>query len=329
MTVEWAFDRYSFGRPLASYQALKHRFADMYMLARVEPRHRATPPAPPWLRVTPDAAELVSAAKAYIGQYGAELVQDCAQMHGGIGVTFEHDLHLFLRRVTVNRALAGTPADHLQRIAAFVDAREGRRLSAVTDHVGLIGAEQHERAGDQCVALADGDRAAGHGTPAVHAIDRNFERHVGAGAPGEDGVDRLDRLPLLAGQPRHHGLRQQLPAEDDAVRGAEAVRPVTVGTDLLERQRLDERSNREHDPPLGPGGHHCCITGPAVLGPASGMRSRRAPRGGRPDHTVVFDGDVKVRYPPERGFPGTSLRHSVSLPAPPAVVPWVIRTTRG
>jgi alkylation response protein AidB-like acyl-CoA dehydrogenase len=46
-------------------------------------------------------------------------------MHGGIGVTFEHDLHLFLRRVTVNRALAGTPAEHRQRIAAFVDAREG------------------------------------------------------------------------------------------------------------------------------------------------------------------------------------------------------------
>ena len=73
----------------------------------------------------PGAAELVSAAKAYIGEYGAELVQDCTQMHGGIGVTFEHDLHLFLRRVTVNRALAGTPAEHHERIAAFVDAREG------------------------------------------------------------------------------------------------------------------------------------------------------------------------------------------------------------
>jgi alkylation response protein AidB-like acyl-CoA dehydrogenase len=73
----------------------------------------------------PHAAELVSAAKAYIGEYGAELVQDCTQMHGGIGVTFEHDLHLFLRRVTVNRALAGTPADHRQRIAACIEAREG------------------------------------------------------------------------------------------------------------------------------------------------------------------------------------------------------------
>jgi alkylation response protein AidB-like acyl-CoA dehydrogenase len=41
-------------------------------------------------------------------------------MHGGIGVTFEHDLHLFVRRVTLNRALLGTPMDHRQRIATLV-----------------------------------------------------------------------------------------------------------------------------------------------------------------------------------------------------------------
>jgi alkylation response protein AidB-like acyl-CoA dehydrogenase len=124
MTVEWAFDRYTFGRPLASYQALKHRFADMlswleasYAISAlsctaVQERHD-------------DAAELVSAAKAYIGQYGAELLQDCVQLHGGIGVTFEHDLHLFLRRVTVDRALAGTPAEHRQRIAQLLAERHG------------------------------------------------------------------------------------------------------------------------------------------------------------------------------------------------------------
>jgi alkylation response protein AidB-like acyl-CoA dehydrogenase len=124
MTVEWAFDRYSFGRPLASYQALKHRFADMFMW--LQSSHATNDAACAAVAGgDPDAAELVSAAKAYIGEYGAELVQDCTQMHGGIGVTFEHDLHLFLRRVTVNRALAGTPADHLQRLADLIDAREG------------------------------------------------------------------------------------------------------------------------------------------------------------------------------------------------------------
>ena len=40
------------------------------------------------------------------------LLQDCVQMHGGIGLTFEHDLHLFLRRHTLDRTLLGTPADH-------------------------------------------------------------------------------------------------------------------------------------------------------------------------------------------------------------------------
>ena len=78
----------------------------------------------------PDAEELVSAAKAYIGEYGAELVQDCVQLHGGIGVTFEHDLHLFLRRATLNRALYGTPADHRQRIADLVEAAGGRGMTA-------------------------------------------------------------------------------------------------------------------------------------------------------------------------------------------------------
>ncbi len=124
MTVEWAFDRYSFGRPLASYQALKHRFADM--MSWLEASHAISAAACAAAQEGGDGApELVSAAKAYIGQYGAELLQDCVQMHGGIGVTFEHDLHLYLRRLIVNRALAGTPADHRQRIAVLVAEREG------------------------------------------------------------------------------------------------------------------------------------------------------------------------------------------------------------
>ena len=123
MTVEWAFDRYSFGRPLASYQALKHRFADMMSWLEASYAISAAACAAAQER-SGDAPELVSAAKAYIGQYGAELLQDCVQLHGGIGVTFEHDLHLYLRRLIVDRALAGTPADHLQRIAAMVAERE-------------------------------------------------------------------------------------------------------------------------------------------------------------------------------------------------------------
>lgn len=116
LTVEWAFDRYSFGRPLASYQALKHRFANMK--SWLEAGHAITDRAAVAVASGgPDAAELSSAAKAFVGQYGAELVHDCVQIHGGIGLTYDHDLHLFVRRVTLDRSLFGTPADHHQRLA--------------------------------------------------------------------------------------------------------------------------------------------------------------------------------------------------------------------
>lgn len=119
-TVQWAFDRYSFGRPLASYQALKHRFADMRTW--LEACHATSAAAARAVQEgSPDAAELVSVAKSYVGQRSVEIVQDCVQLHGGIGVTWEHDLHLYLRRATVNRALYGTPEEHRRRIADILE----------------------------------------------------------------------------------------------------------------------------------------------------------------------------------------------------------------
>jgi alkylation response protein AidB-like acyl-CoA dehydrogenase len=118
MTVDWAFSRYSFGRPLASYQELKHRFADMKMW--LEASHALACAAAREVQAeAPSAPETISAAKAYCGDYLAELVQDCVQMHGGIGLTYDHDIHLYLRRVTVDRVTYGTPADHRERIAAL------------------------------------------------------------------------------------------------------------------------------------------------------------------------------------------------------------------
>jgi alkylation response protein AidB-like acyl-CoA dehydrogenase len=66
-----------------------------------------------------DAEELVRAAAAYVGGHGTELVQKAVQLHGGIGITWEHDLHLYLRRVTLNRSLHGTPERHLERLATL------------------------------------------------------------------------------------------------------------------------------------------------------------------------------------------------------------------
>jgi alkylation response protein AidB-like acyl-CoA dehydrogenase len=115
-TVEYASDRYSFGRPLSSYQALKHRFADMKMW--LEAAHATAGAAARAVdSESRNAAELVSVSKAYIGDRGPVILQDCVQIHGGIGVTWDHDLHLFLRRVVVDRTQWGTPRDHRERVA--------------------------------------------------------------------------------------------------------------------------------------------------------------------------------------------------------------------
>ncbi|HWC34418.1 MAG TPA: acyl-CoA dehydrogenase family protein [Mycobacteriales bacterium] len=115
LTLGWTADRYSFGRPIASYQEIKHRMADQVTWR--EAAHAITDAAIVALDAgAPDAAELIHAATAFVGEYGGEMLQDCVQIHGGIGVTFEHDLHLFLRRVTVNRATYGTPAEHYRMV---------------------------------------------------------------------------------------------------------------------------------------------------------------------------------------------------------------------
>jgi alkylation response protein AidB-like acyl-CoA dehydrogenase len=118
-TVEYSFDRFSFGRALASYQALKHRFADMKLW--LEACHATTGAAARAVQAgEDDAAELVSVAKSYVGDHAPALLQDCVQMHGGIGVTWDHDLHLYIRRVTQDRVLYGAPPDHRERIATLI-----------------------------------------------------------------------------------------------------------------------------------------------------------------------------------------------------------------
>ncbi len=122
-TLEWALNRYSFGRPLASYQEIKHRFADMklWLEAGLAIAAQASDAVD---RDLANRSELVSAAKFYVGRYGLELMQDCVQMHGGIGVTFDHHLHLFLRRVATNTPLFGTPGQHAARLTDILGARE-------------------------------------------------------------------------------------------------------------------------------------------------------------------------------------------------------------
>jgi alkylation response protein AidB-like acyl-CoA dehydrogenase len=114
-TVAWALDRHTFGRPLASYQALKHRFADMKMW--LEACRATTAAAVGAISAgSPDAGLSASIAKSYVGEMATEIVQGCVQMHGGIGVTWEHDLHVYLRRVALYRSMFGTPEEHNLRV---------------------------------------------------------------------------------------------------------------------------------------------------------------------------------------------------------------------
>ncbi len=122
-TLEWAFARYSFGRPLASYQEIKHRFADMKVWLEAS-FATAAQAADAIDADAPNRSELVSAGKFYVGRYGVELIQDCVQLHGGIGVTFDHDLHLFVRRVVTDTQLLGTPVQHAARLTDILEARE-------------------------------------------------------------------------------------------------------------------------------------------------------------------------------------------------------------
>ncbi|OBH21996.1 acyl-CoA dehydrogenase family protein [Mycobacterium sp. E3247] len=126
LTVRWALDRHTFGRPLASYQALKHRFADMKLWLEA---CRATTAAAiaDVAANSPGAGLAASVAKSYVGEMAGRIVQDCVQMHGGIGVTWEHDLHLYLRRITLYRSMFGTPEEHNLRVYEYEKAGRSNR----------------------------------------------------------------------------------------------------------------------------------------------------------------------------------------------------------
>ncbi len=110
-TIEYAKSRYAFGRPIGAYQAIKHRIADL--LQRLEfARAIADAAALAFDKQQPDAHELATIAKAYVPDVGLDIVDDCVQINGGIGVTWEHNAHVFSRRVALDRALYGAPELH-------------------------------------------------------------------------------------------------------------------------------------------------------------------------------------------------------------------------
>lgn len=115
MTLDYAKERSAFGRPIGSFQAVKHQLSDLSLSLRCS-QAIATAALNAVQAGAVEASELASAAKAFVGDTVIDLAQGCLQIHGGIGYTWEHDLHLYLRRLAVDRVLYGEPAWHRERI---------------------------------------------------------------------------------------------------------------------------------------------------------------------------------------------------------------------
>lgn len=120
MAVEYSKVRQQFGRPIGSFQALKHMAAEM--VAEIEPsRSLVWYAAYVFDRTPKEAPRAASMAKARLGEVYSRTVNRAVQMHGGIGFTWEHDLHLWFKRARWNEVAFGDPPFHRERLAELDD----------------------------------------------------------------------------------------------------------------------------------------------------------------------------------------------------------------
>jgi alkylation response protein AidB-like acyl-CoA dehydrogenase len=118
MSVEYARHRKQFGRPIGSYQAVSHRCAQM--LLEVESSRSAAYYAAWCADAEPETlGHAASMAKAYASDAAWRVCTSSLQVHGGIGFTWEHDLHFFLKRSKTNALLFGSASEHRERVAAL------------------------------------------------------------------------------------------------------------------------------------------------------------------------------------------------------------------
>jgi alkylation response protein AidB-like acyl-CoA dehydrogenase len=108
MAVEYARQRRQFGRTIGSFQAVKHLCAEM--IADLEPaRSLVWYAAYAWDALPDQASRAAAHAKAHLAEIGTRIVRTATEVHGGIGFTEEHDLHLWFKRVGLDRQLLGGP----------------------------------------------------------------------------------------------------------------------------------------------------------------------------------------------------------------------------
>lgn len=115
-TVAYAKVRHQFGRPIGSFQAVKHACADMLTTISVS-RQLVAAAVDAVAHDHPDAGTAVAMAKAHACGSAVDIVGKAMQLHGGIGYTWESGVHVYLKRAALNRSLFGSPAAHRQELA--------------------------------------------------------------------------------------------------------------------------------------------------------------------------------------------------------------------
>ena len=116
MTLEYAGQRVQFGRPIASFQAIKHRCSDMFIL--IEAARSAVYAAA--MAAPEDNTEAALIAKAYATDAFFKVAGDAIQMHGGIGFTWDYPLHFFFKRARANRSMFGSSERDYDRLAGHI-----------------------------------------------------------------------------------------------------------------------------------------------------------------------------------------------------------------
>ncbi len=133
LTVDYAKSRLQFGRPIGSFQAIKHKLADRL----IDLEHaRSTAYHSVWALTdgSDDPALAVSIAQATSSAALSRIAADTIQVHGGIGFTWEHQAHLYFKRATTDAALLGNAEQHRSRVAEMVlDSAEAGRVPRVAD----------------------------------------------------------------------------------------------------------------------------------------------------------------------------------------------------
>jgi alkylation response protein AidB-like acyl-CoA dehydrogenase len=123
-TVEYVKHRHQFGRPVGSFQALKHRLAQLWVQvtqARAVARYAAGCLA----EGDPDTPVAASLAQAHCAPVAVRAAEECIQLHGGIGFTWEHPAHLYLKRAKSDAIALGTPARHREMLGDLLELPPG------------------------------------------------------------------------------------------------------------------------------------------------------------------------------------------------------------